>query len=498
MLGASIRACALRLKPFLFKETEKAEVWDRKPWRETARPDQLLPEGEWTTWLILAGRGWGKTRTGAEAVIEEARRDANARIALVGRTAADVRDVMITGESGVLACSPPDFRPIYNSSKRKLTWPNGAIATAYSAEEPDQLRGPQHTFAWADELAAWFMGAKRGRNAKPNGTPEAWEQLQFTLRLGERPRAIVTTTPRPVQVIRDLLAEQTSAKNPAGTTAVTRGSTFDNAKNLAKTFLHKIVAKFKGTRLGEQELNGAVLDDAPGALWKRDRIDRLRRETAPDLYRIVVAIDPAVSTGEESAETGIIVAGVGYDGHGYLLEDLSGRYQPEVWAALAIDAYDRYQANFIVAEKNNGGNLVEATIRAACRSQMMPPEPGEDRKVRKAMVPYQDVSASQGKETRAEPIAVFCEQGLIHHVWSHPARPEELVGGLPITKNPFTQLEDQQCTWDPNSGMASPDRIDAYVWAFSKLPIGVKRRRSDDAAPKPKTAEQEFAEARGF
>jgi phage terminase large subunit-like protein len=638
MLGFSIRACAARLKPFLFKEKEQAEVWDRKPWRECARPEQLPPDGDWTTWLILAGRGWGKalaldtpiptptgwttmgrlgvgdlvldehgqpcrvtfatevmcghvchdvvfddgsvitadaehlwltrtpgnppavrtteqiraslangvvpfhsvdipylrtsrlivdvrdresvpvrcikvdspsllflagpsmvpthnTRTGAEAVIEEAQRDPKARIALVGRTSADVRDVMIEGDSGILACSPPDFKPIYEPSKRRLTWPNGAIATAYSAEKPDQLRGPQHTFAWADELAAWFMGAKRGKRSGSSGVPEAWEQLQFGLRLGERPRAIVTTTPRPVKIIRDLIADVVS-----GATALTKGRTADNAKNLAKSFLKKIVAKFAGSRLGRQELDGEVLDDAPGALWKRKRIDELRREKAPDLYRIVVGVDPAASSGEESAETGIIVAGVGYDGHGYLLEDLSGRYKPEEWAAIAVDAYDRYKANYIVAEKNNGGDMVEATVRAACLSQMLPPQPGEDRPVRKAMVPYRAVSAAQGKETRAEPIAVFCEQGLIHHVWEHPARRnEESEGGLPLRKNPFVELEDQQCTWDPNAGMASPDRIDAYVWAFSKLPIGVKRRPSNEVdVPDDEPAAKEFRGAWGF
>jgi phage terminase large subunit-like protein len=490
MWRSQIVAAARQLKPYFAKKKDKeqGEIWDRKPWRETARPEQLPPESNWAKWLILAGRGWGKSRTGAEAVIEEARRDPKARIALVGRTTADVRDVMIQGESGIMACSPPDFRPVYEPSKRQLTWPNGAIAKTYSAEEADQLRGPQHTFAWCDELAAWFMGAKKGRNAKPSGVPEAWKQLLFGLRLGKRPRVIITTTPRPVQVIRNLIKE--SERQDRATCAVTFGRTYDNKDNLAPSFFEDVVAEFEGTRLGKQELEGIVLDDAPGALWKRDNIDKYRRLASPPLYRVVVAIDPAAGSGEGNAETGIIVAGVGYDGHGYVLDDRSGHYKPEEWADVAIELFDAYEADYVVGETNNGGEMVEAAIRAACRAQMLPPEPGEDRKVRKAMVPFQDVTASRGKDTRAGPIALLAEKGLIHHVTHHDARPKRT--------DAFLKLEDQLVTWDPDLGMASPDRLDALVWALSKLPIGTKRRPSDTVAPKQKTAEQEFAEARGF
>ncbi len=382
-------------------------------WSFWARPSQRAPVGNWRTWLIDAGRGFGKTRSGAEWVREQAIADPMARGALVGRTAADVRDVMIQGESGILACSPPWFRPKYEPSKRRLVWPNGAMATAYSADKPDQLRGPQHTFAWADELASWRY-------------TDAWDQLQFGLRLGKNPRQVVTTTPRPTPTIRALLR--------AATTAVTRGSTYDNKANLAPAFLDEIVRKYEGTRLGRQELYAELLEDVPGALWKRSMIDKVHVVAAPQMRRIVVAIDPAVSSTEASDETGIVCAGLGIDGRGYVLEDASGRYSPGEWASAAVKLYRDNQCDRIVAETNNGGALVEANLRTVDFN-----------------IPYRGVHASQGKRTRAEPIAALYEQGRISH-----------VGALP-------QLEDQLCEWDPTMSTKSPDRLDALVWALTDL-----------------------------
>ena len=337
----------------------------------------------------------------------------------MARTAPDVRDTIVEGESGIMAVSPPWFRPTYTPSKRRLVWPNGVMATTYSADEPDLLRGPQNHYAWADELAAWRY-------------PEAWDQLQFGLRLGAHPRAIVTTTPRPTKIIRELLA------HPA--TVVTRGSTFDNRSNLPQAFFDKVVRKYEGTRLGRQELEAEILDDAPGALWKRDALETNRRATPPDMRRIVVAIDPAVTATEESDETGIVVCGLGDDQHGYVLDDLSGRYGPLAWASRAVYAYERHRADAIVIETNQGGDMAEQTIRTVNPNV---------RVIR--------VHASRGKRTRAEPVAALDEQGRIHHV------------GM------FAELEDQMCSWDPASA-DSPDRIDARVWGFTELMLGEDTR----------------------
>lgn len=382
--------------------------WD---WKQCARPKQLPPDGQWTTWLILAGRGWGKTRTGSEAV-RKAVHDGRRRIALVAPTAADGRDVMVEGESGLLSVGPEDERPNYEPSKRRLTWPSGAIATLYSAEDPDQLRGPQHDYAWCDELASW----KR---------PETWDMLLFGLRLGSDPRCVVTTTPRPTKQIKDLIADPTCR--------VTRGSTYENRANLAPAFFSQIVRRYEGTRLGRQELLAEILDDNPGALWRRPDIDDHKIATLPgELRRIVVAVDPAVTSNEDSDETGIIVAGVGHDGRGYVLDDMSLRGTPHQWGTQAVAAYSKYKADRLVAENNNGGEMVEHTVRTV--------DPN---------VSYKGVHASRGKVIRAEPIAALYEQGRVHHVGSFP------------------ELEDQLCQWEP--GMASPDRLDALVWALSEL-----------------------------
>jgi predicted phage terminase large subunit-like protein len=317
------------------------------------------------------------------------------RIALVAPTAADARGVMIEGESGLLSIGPPGERPDYEPSKHLLTWPNGAIATTYSADEPDRLRGPQHDLAWCDELAAWRY-------------PLAWDMLMLGLRLGADPRAIVTTTPRPTRFIRDLLVDPK--------VAVTHGR----------------------TRLGRQELDAEILEDVPSALWNHGVIDAARAETAPELTRIVVAIDPAVSSDEHADETGIVVAGKDADGHGYVLADLSGRYTPTEWAKAAVAAYRTHNADRIVAEINNGGEMVEATLRIV--------DPG---------VPYTAVHAARGKVARAEPVAALYEQGRVHHLGAFPA------------------LEDQMCgfvhDFDRAAAGYSPDRVDALVWALSEL-----------------------------
>jgi phage terminase large subunit-like protein len=392
-------------------------------WRFWARPSQLPPDGAWRIWLLLAGRGFGKTRCGAEWVREQAEAGRARRIALLAPTAADLRDVMIEGESGLLAIAPDERRPRYEPSKRRLTWPNGAIATGYSADEPERLRGPQHDAAWCDELAAWRY-------------PEAWDMLMLGLRLGDDPRAVVTTTPRPVRLVRELLARA------GGDVAVTRGSTFDNAANLAPAFLDQIVRRYQGTRLGRQELEAELLEDVPGALWSRDVFERagFRVAAAPALRRIIVAIDPAVTSDEGADETGIIVAGIGADGHGYVLDDLSGRFAPVEWARRAVDAYRRHQADRIVAEVNNGGEMVAATVRAV--------DPN---------AAFKDVRASRGKVTRAEPVAALYEQGRVRHVGA------------------FATLEDQMCAftsdYDRAAAGMSPDRLDALVWAITELMV---------------------------
>jgi phage terminase large subunit-like protein len=373
---------------------------------------------------MLAGRGFGKTRAGAEWVHEIVETRQARRIALVAATAADARDTLVEGVAGLLNTAPAWNRPIYEPSKRRVTWPNGAIATTFSSEEADRLRGPEHDAAWADELAAWA------------DLQATWDMLQFGLRVGKRPRWLVTTTPRPIKLLKQLLARE------GRDVVVTRGSTFENAENLAPTFLANLRERYEGTRLGRQELNAEMLADVPGALWQLDWLDRDRLAKPPrDLSRVVVAIDPAVSNNEGSDETGIVVAGsagLGGDRRQYVLEDLSGRYAPHQWARIAIDAYRRHKADRIIAEVNNGGAMVEATIRAI-----------------DAHVSYRSVHASRGKVVRAEPIAALYEQRRVHHVGT------------------FTALEDQLCafTSDFDRGRAgySPDRVDALVWAITEL-----------------------------
>lgn len=404
----------------LSEEQAEALRWDWELW---ARDAQLPPPGDWSTWFICAGRGFGKTRSGAEWIRDQVKAGAR-RMALVAATAADARDTMVEGESGLLAISPPHERPLYEASKRRVTWPNGAIATLYSSERPDRLRGPQQEVAWCDELAAWKY------------PQETWDNLLFGLRLGAS-RVVVTTTPRPTKLVRALLADPT--------TAVSRGTTDENRANLSKTFYSTVVGKYAGTRLGRQELRAELLEDTPGALWTLALLEQNRVSAAPELVRIVVAIDPAVSANEHSAETGIVVAGLSEEGHGYLLEDRSGKYSPNEWAAIALELFDSYQADKIIAEVNQGGDLVESNLRTHRRN-----------------APVKKIHASRGKRVRAEPISSLDEQHKIHHVGVFPA------------------LEDQLTTWDASSSAASPDRLDARVWAFTELMLGCEPAQPSD------------------
>lgn len=391
-------------------------------WTFWGRQSQQIPDGEWLTWLILAGRGFGKTRTASESVRILVKRGYG-RLALVAETAADARDVIVEGESGILRCSPPWERPVYEPSKRRLTWPNGAIATLYNGTEPDQLRGPQHDAALVDELAKYAYAQ------------ETWDQLQFGLRIGARPLAIVTTTPRPIPLIKSLMAAQT--------TFVTRGRTLDNAENLAASFISSIQERYAGTRLGRQELDAEILDDVSGALWARSWLDASRRKPAecPTMQRVVVAIDPSGTRGDEDDgdSIGIVVAGKGVDGRAYVLADRSCKLSPEGWARMAVTAYREFSADKIIAERNYGGAMVEAVLRSVDRA-----------------VPYKEVVASRGKVIRAEPVASLYEQGRVSHVGS------------------FADLEDQMClfTTDGYMGKDSPDRVDALVWAVSELMLG--------------------------
>jgi len=387
-------------------------------WELWGRPEQLAPQWNWRTWLILAGRGWGKTRTGAEWVRKQAK--LYPLVNLIAATADDARDIMIEGESGIMAICPNGERPEYKPSRRCLIWPNGAKSLIFTADEPERLRGKQHMKLWMDELASWRY-------------VDSYDQAMFGLRLGDNPQTVVTTTPRPTKIIRNLAKEIT--------THVTRGSTYDNKLNLAPAFLAEIIKKYEGTRLGRQELNAEILDDNPHALWKRDRIDELRVANHPDLRRVVIGVDPSVTSLNTSDETGIIAAGVSKDDHGYILDDLSLIASPDGWAREAVAAYHEHGADRLVAEVNNGGDLVEVVIRTI------------DPKIA-----YKKVNASRGKAKRAEPVAALYEQGKVHHVGSFP------------------KLEDQMCSYDPEDENGdSPDRMDALVWALTELMLKPKR-----------------------
>lgn len=384
-------------------------------WSAWARKSQLPPAMPWDGWLIIAGRGWGKTRTGAEVIRAEVESGRSKRIGLIAETSADGRDVIVEGESGILACSPPWNKPLYEPSKRRLTWPNGAIATLYDAREPDQLRGPQHDFLWFDELAKFRYA------------DAVFDMAMFGLRLGDLPRWLITTTPRPIKLIRTLMM-QSGVK-------VTRGRSDDNLSNIAASYKRNVIDRYKGTRLGRQELDAEILEDIPGALWSRRSLDEARVQQAPALVRIVVGVDPAASSGETANENGIIVAGIDDKGRAYVLEDWSLRGSPDEWARKAVAAYRKNSADCLIAEVNQGGEMVASVIRSV------------------ADIPVKMVRATRGKYIRAEPISALYEQGRVHH-----------VGCLP-------ELEDQMIAFTPDvdRSKGSPDRVDALVWALTEL-----------------------------
>ena len=395
--------------------------------RELARPEQLPNEDEsWSIYLYLAGRGAGKTRTAAEWLAWEATTQNNTRWAIVAPTFGDVRDVCAEGESGIInILRSYGSLADYNRSQGSIMLTNGSKIKLFSADEPDRLRGPQHHGAWCDELAAWRY-------------PDTWDQLQFGLRLGNNPRTVITTTPRPVLLIRNLVNRND------GTVKIVRGSTFDNAANLAPQALLELQARYAGTRMGRQELYGELLTESDSALWTRALLDEARiiTENAPPYYRVVVAIDPAVTSGESSDETGIIVAGATPDGHYYIIEDATMRGTPEMWARKAVEMYRKHKCDRVIAEVNNGGDMVESVLRQV-----------------DSTIPYRKVHASRGKQVRAEPISALSEQGRLH-----------LVGSFPL-------LEDQLVTWEPGSDR-SPDRMDAMVWAVTDLMGGSVAMRS--------------------
>lgn len=430
-------------------EVQALALW--RDWEFLARDEQLAPDraangiDDWIIWLVLAGRGFGKTRTGAEWVRARVKSGKAKRIALIAPTAFDARTVMVEGDSGIMSvCWAGDLMddgsplgyPEWSPGNKQITWPNGTIATTFSAEEPERLRGPQHDTIWADELAAWAR------------LQDAWDMAMFGFRLGD-PRAIVTTTPKPLPLIRQLVADPTNA--------VTRGSTYDNRPNLADSFFKKVVARYEGTRLGRQELRGEVLEDVEGALWTREMIryeDEVRgiprfevghgrrrimwsNGGATNLVRVGVAIDPQAKKNEASALTGIVVGGVDSDGNGYLLADRSGSKTPGEWATTAVTCYDEFEADFIVAEVNQGGDMVVHTIDSA-----------------RPNLPVQMVHASHSKQARAEPVSALYEKRRILHV------------------GPMPELEDQLLSWEPMTGAPSPDRLDATVWLFTALMLG--------------------------
>ena len=367
----------------------------------------------------MAGRGFGKTRLGAEWLAAKAVRNDGVRCAIVARTYSDTRAVCVEGVSGILnILREYDALKDWNKSNGIITLKNNSIIQTFSADTPDSLRGPQFHFAWTDELAAWQY-------------EDTWNQLQFGLRLGDNPQTVITTTPRPTKLIKDLIKRDT--------TIVTRGSTFDNAENLSQSALLEMQMRYGGTRLGQQELYGAVLDDNPGALWNRANLEatRIKPELVPNLVRVVVGVDPAVTSGEDSDSTGIVVAGMSSDGQYYVLADDTIKASPQVWAEKAISSFEQHKADRIIAEVNNGGDLVVHLLQQV-----------------KNTVPVKKVTASRGKAVRAEPIAALFEQGRAH-----------LVGYYP-------ELEDQLCEWEPGTNMSSPDRMDAMVWALTELSEG--------------------------
>lgn len=380
------------------------------------RPKQILPPGEWRNWLIMAGRGWGKGFAGAHAVIHWVSTHDNIRIALVGPTAAEVRDVMVMGPSGIMAWAPPHLNFKYNPSNRVITAGNNTIHT-FSAEEPEQLRGPQFHKAWVDELA------------KMRYQREVWDMLSFCMRLGKRPQVVITTTPRPTSLMRELVKDDYSK---GGGTKITSGSTYENEKNLSSSFIKAIKDKYEGTRLGQQEIYAKIIEDSPTALFKRATIDQNSVKEYPDLQRIVIAVDPAGSTKKNADETGIIVAGIDANDVVYVIGDYTGKYNPPQWTSLVISLYYKHQANGIVVERNYGGDLVRNALEQVDNE-----------------VYIDEVVATKGKAIRAEPVSVLLEKGQLK------------------IYNELDLLKDEMCEFELSN--KSPNRVDAMVWAVYNL-----------------------------
>lgn len=424
-------------------------------WSLWARPKQLAPPGRWRAWLRMAGRGEGKTRSGAEWINDKAERSKTGRLFLLAATYSDARDTMIEGESGILEVARPAFRPVFEPSRWRLIYPNGCKVKVFSAEKPNRLRGPQHEAGWIDELAAFQYPT------------EVYDMAMFGLRIGDNPQVMITTTPKPIELLvrlvsRAVVCTDLRAAPPesellrrAISVVISVGTSYENRANLAESWFSDIISSYEGTRLGDQELLGVLLTDVPGALWNQKMIEdnriKLRDpqgriisvlqalndhpgEYLPEMQRIVVAVDPPARSTAGSSEAGIVVAGKGVNRHGYMFEDLSGRMSPNKWASVAIKAFYDYKADKIIAERNNGGEMVESTIKGV--------DPD---------VPVKLVDATRGKVVRAEPIASLDEQGKIHHVGT------------------FGACESQMTTWTPDSGLPSPDRMDARVWAFTEL-----------------------------
>ena len=391
-------------------------------WPSIARPAQLPPDGDWRIWLVLAGRGWGKTLTGAQWIRGLAEAGVAPKLALIAPTAADARDVMV---QTLLEIAPNSFRPLWEPSKRSLTWPNGTMALAFSSEEPERLRGPQFHAAWLDEMCAW-----KNVNA-------TWDMLQFCVRVGRHPRQVITTTPKKLPLLQALIKRED--------VAITKGKTSDNAKNLARSFTESITGRYGGTRLGRQELDAEILLDVEGALWTHEMIDRAREpRIVPPLERVVVAVDPSGTSGavDGGDSIGIVVAGKA-DNRCYVLADWTLKASPDVWGKKAVQAFHHFNADRLVAERNFGGAMVEHVIRTVDRN-----------------VAYKEVSASRGKVQRAEPVAALYEQGRVHHVGDH-----------------LTELEDQLAAMTSTgfAGDGSPDRADALVWALTELMVSAQR-----------------------
>jgi len=400
---------------FLEKLSPKEASALQRDWLFLARPKQLAPEGEWRVWLLLSGRSFGKTRAGSEWILQRVKQGYKS-IGLIGETKADCRDVMVeVGESSILRVASPQLRPIYEPSKRRLTWSNGAIATVFSGDEPDQLRGPQFDTAWVDELSKFKY------------PEETWDNLELALRLGPNPQVLVTTTPRPIGIIRKLIDDPD--------TVTVKGTSFENQDNLSPRYIKRLLAKYEGTTIGRQEIYAELLSENPGAFWNRTTmLDAFRVKQAPELEKIVIGLDVASTSKKTSDLTGVVVCGKAGK-HGYVLEDLSDRYSPDQWAKTAIKALHKYRGNEIIAESNQGGEMIETVIHNVDEN-----------------VPVRLVHACLGKAIRAEPIVSKVEQGLIHHVGT------------------LDRLEDELCNWVPGQGK-SPNRLDALVWGMWALLI---------------------------